>query len=214
MGAGEWVAVAAALVAVVAVGFAAVQAQAAKVQAQAAKEQVAQARRQTEIQERVYQDQQQPYVWVDYRLDPVSYTLIDLVIKNEGPTIARNVKITINPMIKRTAEFHKAADLPDLQGFVDGFASIPPGREMRWSLGYHTEIAVQGNLGRHDVTISFDGPFGPVEPYTFVLDYADMKAASLRDPGHIGQVAKELKEIKKHVEKGVQVVRAMDRGSE
>lgn len=36
-----------------------------------------------------------------------------------------------------------------------------------------------------------------------------MKFSALRDPGHVGQVAKELKEIKRHVEKGIEVMRSM-----
>lgn len=42
-----------------------------------------------------------------------------------------------------------------------------------------------------------------------MLDYDDMKESALRDPGRIGQVAKELKEIKKAFEKGVDAVQGM-----
>lgn len=66
--------------------------------------------------------------------------------------------------------------------------------------------AERGALGRHTITISLEGSFGPVDPYSYVLDYVDMKESALRDPGHIGQVAKELKEIKKTFEKGAGVV--------
>lgn len=198
---GDWVALGAAVVAVVALVWTRGQARSAKQQAESAKEQVDLAKRQTEVQERLYRDQQQqPYVWVDYRVDPISFWLIDLVIKNEGPTTARNVKVTFEPMIVR-AENLSDMDLANLPGFINGFSAIPPGREMRWSLGSHTDIFEQGTLTRHDVKIAFDGPFGAVEPYAYVLDYADMKFSALRDPGHVGQVAKELREIKKHVEK-------------
>lgn len=205
MDAGDWVAAGAAAVAVVALIFTAVQAKAAKDQANAASEQVKLARRQTEVQEQLYRDQQQPYVWIDYRIDPISYWLVDLVIKNEGPTTARNVKLDIDPMIGRSKHFEDM-DLATLPGFAEGFAALPPGREMRWSLGSHTDIFEQGVLSRHTITISLDGPFGPVEPYSYVLDYGDMKFSALRDPGHIGQVTKE---IKKHFEKGVGVIQVI-----
>jgi len=206
MDAGDWVAAGAAAVAVVALVFTALQARSARDQARAAKEQVEIGKRQTEMQEQLHRDQQQPYVWVDYRIDPVSYWLVDLVIKNEGPTTARNVRITLDPMFGRAKNLADM-DLASLPGFVDGFSALPPGREMRWSLGSHTDIYDQGVLTRHQVKISFDGPFGPVEPYVYTLSYDDMKFSALRDPGHIGQVAKELKEIKRHVEKGVEAVR-------
>lgn len=205
---GDWVALGAAVVAVMALIWTRGQATSAREQAQLAKEQVALAKRQTEVQEQLYRDQQQPYVWVDYRVDPVSYWLVDLVIKNEGPTTARNVKVAFDPMVRR-AENLSDMELAGLPGFVDGFSAIPPRREMRWSLGSHTDIFEQKTLTRHEVRIEFDGPFGPVEPYTYVLDYADMRFSALRDPGHVGQVAKELNEIRKHVEKGVGVMRSL-----
>lgn len=206
MDAGDWVAAGAAFVAVVAVIIAALQAKSAREQAQAAKKQVGLAERQTELQEQLYREQQQPYIWVDYRVDPVSNYLIDLVIKNEGPTTARNVRITFDPMVRRAKRFedHELVKLP---GFIEGFSSMPPGREMRWSLGSHVEVFEQGALTSHEVNIVFDGPFGPVEPYSYKLNYDDMKFATLRDLGNVGQVAKELKEIKRHVERGVQAVR-------
>lgn len=110
-----------------------------------ASQQVQLARRQTEVQEQLYREQPQPYVWLDYRIDPISYWLVDLVIKNEGPTTARNVKFGIDPMIRRSKHFGDRV-LAKLPGFLEGFAALPPGREMRWSLGSHADIFEQGAL--------------------------------------------------------------------
>lgn len=136
---GDWVAAAAAAVALIALFLTWGQARSAKVQADSAKEQVALAKRQTEVQEQLYKDQQQPYVWVDYRMDEVTSWVIDLVLKNEGPTVATNVRVVIDPPIERATDF-KDWDLHTLPGFQNGFASIPPGREMRWTLGSHVDI--------------------------------------------------------------------------
>jgi hypothetical protein len=106
------------------------------------------------------------------------------------------VKIDIDPMIRRSKHFGDR-ELAKLPGFLEGFSALPAGRERRWSPGFHTDIFEQGALGRHTITISLEGPFGPIEPYSYVLDCGDMKESALRDPGHIGQVAKELREIKK-----------------
>lgn len=100
-------------------------------------------------------------------------------------------------------------ELAKLPGFLEGFSALAPGREIRWSLGSHTDIFDQGALTRHTITISLEGPYGPVEPYSYVLDYDDVKKSALRDPGQIAQVAKEIKEIKKTFEKGVGVIRGL-----
>ena len=192
MQAGDWVSLGAAVVAVLALIWTRAQARSARLQAESAKEQVALAKRQTEIQEQLYRDQQQPYLWVDFRVDPVSYYLIDLVLKNEGPTVATNVRVTMDPPIERSSAFTIEKSLLDLPGFANGFASIPPGREMRWSLGTHVEIFEEGTFHRHTVTIAFDGPFGPAEPLVYVLDYADAKAMALRDPGSLKSMTEAL----------------------
>jgi hypothetical protein len=192
MQAGDWVSLAAAVVAVVALIWTRGQARSARQQAESAKEQVALAKRQTEIQEQLYRDQQQPYLWVDFRADPVSYYLVDLVLKNEGPTIATNVRVIMDPPIQRSSTFTIEKSLLELPGFANGFASIPPGREMRWSLGTHVEIFEERTFHRHTVTIAFDGPFGPVDPVVYVLDYADAKAMALRDQGNLKSMTEAL----------------------
>lgn len=189
---GNWVALGAALISVIALIAAFGQARSARQQALAAKEQVELARRQTEIQEQLYRDQQQPYVWVDYRIDPVSHWLLDLVLKNEGPTIATNVRVSFDPPISRAGAV-KDLDLDTLPGFQDGFASLPPGREMRWTLGSHVEVYEENALKRHTVKISFDGPFGPVGPLVYELDYADGKSMALRDPGNLKALTEAIK---------------------
>lgn len=143
--------------------------------AESAREQVRLAKWQTEIQEQLYRDQQQPYLWVDFRNDPVSYYLVDLVLKNEGPTVATNVRVTLGPPIQRSSAFNIERSLLDLPGFANGFASIPHGREPRWSLGTHIELHEERTFHRHTVTIAFDCPFGPADPLTYVLHYADAK---------------------------------------
>lgn len=189
---GNWVALGAAVVSVIALVATFGQAQSARQQAKSAKEQVVLARRQTEIQEQLYKDQQQPYVWVDYRIDPVSHWLLDLVLKNEGPTIATNVRVSFDPPVSRAGAM-KDLELHTLPGFQDGFASLPPGREMRWTLGSHVEVYEENALTRHTVKVSFDGPFGPVPPLVYELDYADGKSMALRDPGNLKSLTEAIK---------------------
>lgn len=176
----NWISLSAAVIALVALFFTGLQ--------------VRSAQRQTRIQEQLYKDQQQPYVWIDFRPDEASWWLIDLVLKNEGPTVARNVRVVADPPIERVSEAKKV-ELQTLPGFKDGFASIPPGREMRWTLGTHQDVLGDGSAKRHEVTISFDGPFGPVPSVKYVLDYADGKAMAFRERGSLKAISDALGRI-------------------
>jgi hypothetical protein len=158
------------------------------------------AKRQTTLQELVRKDSLRPYVWVDYRLDPVSAWLVDLVIRNEGPTVATNIRVTFDPPVKRSAQMNSSTPLNELPAFSEGITSMPPGREMRWSLGSHVELYEQGALGRHKVTIRYDGPFGPEDPLEYHLDYADANAMAIRDSGNLKKLTGELRKTTKAVE--------------
>ena len=65
--------------------------------AAAAERAAAAAEQQTEIQMQLRKDAAQPYVWIDVRPDDMSDVLLNLVIGNSGPTVAQNVRATIDP---------------------------------------------------------------------------------------------------------------------
>ncbi len=90
MNAGDWVAVAAAVIALAAVWYSRRSAGAADRSAVAVEEQTA-------IQRQIRIDAAQPYVWADVRSDDESGVLLNLVVGNSGPTVATNVRIKIDP---------------------------------------------------------------------------------------------------------------------
>ena len=50
---------------------------------------------QTDIQREIARQSAQPYVWADIQPDRQQGTLIHLIVGNSGPTVARNVRVTI-----------------------------------------------------------------------------------------------------------------------
>lgn len=93
MNASAWVAVAAAAIALIAAAVTYVQARHVKRQADAAE-------KQTTLQEAIFQDGRQPYVWADFRLDETQGSLMQLMVRNEGPTVARDVRILFDPPLQ------------------------------------------------------------------------------------------------------------------
>jgi hypothetical protein len=59
------------------------------------------------------------------------------------------------------------------------------------------------------ITISLDGLFGPVEPYSSVLDYDDMRESALSDQAHRTGGQRGLEGVKTTLRKGVGVVPGM-----
>jgi hypothetical protein len=176
----SWIAVAAALIALVA--------------ATAAVLQTATSTRQTRLQEQLYRDQQQPYVWADFLLNPTDNFLIMLVVRNEGPTIAEDVRLVLDPPIH--AKDGIITDEKDISVLSHAITSLSPGREMHWILGGHP--AMTEVLGRHRVNITYRGPAGPVER-SYFLDYADFLGMSVMSASTLTQVVDEIKALTKVV---------------
>jgi hypothetical protein len=169
MDASAWVAVVAALIALGTAGVTSWQARSAKTQADAAKRQADAATSQTELQERVYRDSHQPYVWVDFRPDPATRQMVRLVIRNEGPTVAEDVQVTFDPPLQSPDQVVRFAERANgLLG--SGLRSMPPGREMAWHFarGFVLFADDTGSL-QYKVTISGQGPFGDMPELEYVL---------------------------------------------
>jgi hypothetical protein len=112
MDASAWISAVAAAIALIALGATVVQARhagrqatSAEVQASEAARQTAlaerqagEAARQTEVQESIRRESAQPYVWADLLPDDRSTFAIHLVVKNEGPTAARDVRVEFDPL--------------------------------------------------------------------------------------------------------------------
>lgn len=113
--------------AVVAVYFNAQSTGAANRAASAAGRAASAAEEQTKIQRQLRIDAAEPYVWVDVRPDSETGTLLNLVIGNSGPTVATNVRITVDPPLPTIDQLAGRAEAA--QGrLADGISSFAPGR--------------------------------------------------------------------------------------
>ena len=162
--------------------------------AAAAERAAAAAEQQTEIQLQLRKDAAQPYVWVDVRPDDVTDELLNLVIGNSGPTIAQNVRATIDPPLEAIDQLKDRAETAqDL--LARGIRSLPPGRTLVWPLGQGFNILDGDRPKKHTVTVTADGPFGPVPPLTYVLDLMDYNGHMHRPVGSLHLLTKAVENI-------------------
>ncbi len=197
MDASAWVSVVAAAIAVVAVIVAIWQARAAKAQADATKVQAHAAVRQTDLQERIHRDSAQPYVWADFRLDPTQGALMRLVIRNEGPTVAEDVRVVFDPPLQGAG---LVGDVNYVQQVLSrGFQSMPPGREMRWNFAVgHVLFSDDSNVPlRYTVTITGRGPFGELPQVRYELDLEDFHQVAAPRLGSLEDVAKAIRDLER-----------------
>jgi hypothetical protein len=152
------------------------------------------AEQQTDLQMQLRKDSAQPYVWVDVRPDDVTDVLLNLIIGNSGPTIAQNVRATIDPPLVAIDQLKDRAETAqDL--LARGISSLPPGRTLVWPLGQGFNILDGNGPKRHTVTVTADGPFGPVPPLTYVLDLMDYKGHMHRPAGSIHLLTRAVENI-------------------
>ena len=98
-----------------------------------------------------------PFVYVDLDFTAVKW-LIDLVIVNSGPTLARDVQISFDPPPASTL---REWGLPDSRMLTGGIPSLPPGKQIRFLFDnlhqrydsnlpteYRVEVCYHDGLGR------------------------------------------------------------------
>ncbi|MFI7591110.1 hypothetical protein [Micromonospora sp. NPDC049359] len=119
--------------------------------------------------------QAQPFVVIDFEpTRGVGHPFMDLVIKNVGQTMARDVRFKFSPELLSTLYEDPSAPtkLSDLSVFTNGIASIPPGREYRILFDKMPDRFANPKMPRqYAVEISFGDYKGvPQEPLTQILD--------------------------------------------
>lgn len=89
---------------------------------------------QTKIQRQLRIDAAQPYVWADIRPDESVGVILNVVVGNSGPTVATNVRVTVDPPLPRIDQFNERIDRVEHR-LAEGLKSLAPGRQLRWPLG-------------------------------------------------------------------------------
>lgn len=92
------------------------------------------AEEQTDLQRNLMQQAAQPYVWADIQPDVQQGAMLQLVVGNAGRTMARNVRVHVDPPIPEHPEYLGATSAAQKR-VRGGILSLAPGRTIRWSLG-------------------------------------------------------------------------------
>ncbi|TKJ30151.1 hypothetical protein [Blastococcus sp. CCUG 61487] len=177
------------------------QASAARDQVAAARDQVAAAQRQNELQEQARRDAAQPYVVVDVVPDDAQGQLLQVVARNLGQTMARNVQVQFDPPLPKRLGSEQGPFL----ALAQGISYLPPGRSMTWNLG------VSFNYFEEDtappitqVTVTCVGPFGPTDPLTYAVSFEEFRHQSARAVGSLHRVERSIDKLTAAVTKVVQ----------
>lgn len=209
MDAGDKIALVAVVVAVLAAVVAFWQARTADRAAKAAAEQVAAAknqvheakeanqlmRQQLDQAERALREQNEPYVIVDIQPQGPGSTVLVVAIENIGPTVARNVRIACDPPLVSGW----GQDLTELlqRALSHTHPMLPPGRRLEFL--FDKDDRFQSDLPTaYDFTVHADGPYGPMEPLQYIVDFSTW-ADALRTERPTYKIEEKLGAIGEHL---------------
>lgn len=136
-------AVVAAVAALASLPFTARAAKAAKIQAETA-------RQQAQLQMDLLRQASQPTVWADIRPDNRQGGLVVLMLKNEGPTVAKNITVTIDPPLPNTFGPISASIRDTEAVLASGLSSVAPGRSLEWSFAVAWQLLAEGPTSRSE----------------------------------------------------------------
>ena len=151
------------------------------------------AEEQTNLQLDIMRKAAQPYVWASMQPDQDSGTLFHLIIGNSGPTIARNIRVTIDPPLPSSS--HTMSQLQ--QDLREGIISLAPGDTLHWHLRPASNHIASNTT--HKITATADGPYGPLEPVEFIIRPQTLQKALAYPQGSLHSIRQELRKIDKSI---------------
>ncbi|MFE0692944.1 hypothetical protein [Streptomyces sp. NPDC058869] len=192
MNAETWIAVGAGAIALVAAWISYTQAQDAKTQTQATVDQAATARRQLEQAEAAHREQNEPYVIADIQPDAPGSSLLVLLIENIGPTVARDVTITVDPPLVSASGDHLTERLQS--GLSRTIPMLPPGRRLKYAFDIAFRRFDSNLPTAYTFTVQAKGPFGNVEPMEYLVDISSWRETLLGEHPNV-KVEKALNDV-------------------
>jgi hypothetical protein len=157
------------------------------------------ARGQLDLARTLREDKARPFVIVDFEPSPgPGAPFVDLVIRNIGETLARNVKLTFDPPLQSTfyarPQRGVAASIGDIRLISNGIPSMPPGREYRILFDNMAERYEQSAMERtYNVTVDLASNRGAEESLTQVLDLNVFYGYSNAENYGLNHIAKTLR---------------------
>ncbi|MEU7377971.1 hypothetical protein [Streptomyces albidoflavus] len=154
--------------------------------------------KQLSLSRRVRREQLEPYVIVDISPRAPESQMLCLSVENLGPTVARNVRLQIEPPLRSTLDSEREEILRRVVGRT--IPSMPPWRKIIYNMDLgHKYFAADPPLPLvYRATVNADGPFGAVETMTYDMDLDVWPETAIHSETVVGQ----LKEIAKKLRKG------------
>jgi hypothetical protein len=150
---------------------------------------------QTAIQRSLMQQAAQPYVWADIQPDVQQGTMLQLVVGNAGPTMARNVRVLIDPPIPEHPKY-SGTTIAAQKRVRDGILSLAPERTIRWSLGRGFDLLEdEGDETSYSLRVTGEGPYGALEPVELEIRPRDWREARDAPDGNLHFVRKEIEKL-------------------
>jgi hypothetical protein len=175
-------------------------ADAANDQAISARDQAETSARQLALEQKAHVEAQEPYVVVDLRPSDFVPEALMLIIENVGPTLARNVQIIANPPFQRTLDRPEEPKFAETLLFTQGIPYLPPGRKLEVFMDLGFQLFATDLPRQYEVTVKADGPFGPVEDLSYLIDL-NVFTASRINIKTVHQGVQELEKLRHQVEK-------------
>jgi hypothetical protein len=161
----------------------------------AAWESVRQAERQLLLDQQMFADQNQPYVYADIRPDDDQAQLIVVVIENLGRSVATDIVVDFDPPLQST-QIANFANVSQLR-----LGALAPNRRYKYPFDVSFRYLSSDKPLSYQIRVSANGPHGPVGlSYDVNLDDLRMTAAAnkanLRDVvAAISDVSSSLRQI-------------------
>ncbi|WP_162602436.1 hypothetical protein [Nocardioides daejeonensis] len=155
--------------------------------------QVREMKKQTILQREIAAAAAAPYIWADVRVQTANGWNLEFAIGNSGPTVARNVVVTVDPPFPQTATREARYVQRMHERLERGLPSVAPGREYAWTLGNAADLVNLPSPLAHTVTIDCVGPAGPTATSQFTIDFESFRESVARHDGSLRDIAKEIK---------------------
>lgn len=156
------------------------------------------ARDQTQLQTELAREQAQPYVWADIQPDTKQGTMLQVVLGNAGPTVASNIRVTIEPPLPTTGPYYGRIEV--VQRRLDaGIRSLAPGRRIEWSIGTAPDLLADDAPKLHTFRVTADGPHGPITPLEIEVDPSGWRESRDAPDGSLHLVRRAVTDLTKEL---------------
>ncbi|MCA2200338.1 hypothetical protein [Streptomyces sp. SMS_SU21] len=155
------------------------------------------AKQQVDLARQLREEQAQPFVVVDFADNPVMRKGIDFVVENMGQTLAKNVRITVDPPFSSTLD-SAGFPLKDAPLMTQGIPSLPPGKKITALFDTAPQRYAAGLPMKYTATVRFEDSHGnPQEPLTYILDLTVRHSLLYPTEYGLSDAAEALRDISK-----------------